>query len=208
MKKKDLHKIAPKLSKNSLKKTGFKIPDKYFDTIEDAVFAELKAENFHENSNKNIFKTPKKYFNSVEDIVIAKLKAEAIQTNNKDTNEIPKNYFNSVEETVLSKINSETKVISLKNMLVKVIAPIAIAASLLLIFTLNTKQNSISFDSLATADIENWIDNGNIDIDALNMDSIYSDIELNNDMYSASLSDEEVLDYLYEEDLEEIIYEN
>jgi len=208
MNKKDLHKIAPKLSELSLKKPGFEIPDKYFDTIEDAVFAELKANELQKKSIKKTFKTPDGYFNSVEDIVITKLKAEAIQTENEHTTEIPKDYFSSVDETVFSKIKSETKVISLNNTLTKIISPLAIAVSLLLIFTLNTNQNSITFDSLAASEIENWIDNGNIDIDALSMESLYSDIEINSDMYSASLSDDEVLEYLYEENIEEIIYEN
>ncbi|MFK5957687.1 MAG: hypothetical protein QM495_02340 [Lutibacter sp.] len=208
MKKKDLHKIAPKLSEISLKKTGFEIPNKYFDTIEDTVFTKLKIENLQKYSTKKRFKTPENYFNSVEDIVIAKLKAEAIQIENKSTLEVPKDYFNSIDENVFTKIKSEAKIISLKNTLTKIIFPITIAASLLLIITLNTNKDLISFGSLATTDIENWIENGNIDIDDLTIASIYSDIELNNDNYALSISDEEVIDYLNNEDLELIIYEN
>ena len=210
MKKKDLHKLAPKLSEISLKKSGFEIPTNYFDTIEDAVFAELKAENLQNKTTKKAFKTPENYFNSLEDIVIAKLKAEAIQLGNERSNEIPEDYFKAVEETIFTKIKTTPKVISLKSRFVKFVIPIAIAASLLLIVTLNTNSNqdSISFDSLTTTDIENWIENGNIDIDALTRASIYSDIELNNNSYTSSISDEEVLDYLNNEDLELIIYEN
>ena len=210
MKKKDLHKIAPKLSEISLKKSGFEIPTKYFDTIEDAVFAELKAENLQNETTKKAFKTPENYFDSLEAIVIAKLKAEAIQLGNEHSNEIPEEYFKAVEETIFTKIKTTPKLISLKSRFTKIIIPIAIAASLLLIVTLNTNsnQNSISFDSLTTTDLENWIENGNIDIDALTMASIYSDIELNDDSYTSSISDEEVFDYLNNEDLELIIHEN
>ncbi len=176
MNKKELHKIAPKLSEISLHKTGFEIPENYFD--------------------------------SLEDIVIAKLKAEALQNNVENAAEITDNYFSSVEDTISAKIKSNSKVISLKNKFTRIAAPLAIAASLLLIFMLNNNSQNITFDSLASSDIENWIDNGGIDIDAYSIASIYPEIELTNDMYSDTLSDDEVLDYLYEEDLEDIIYEN
>jgi len=206
MKKKDLHTKAPKLSEISLKKTGFEIPENYFDSVEDAVMAELKAETLLKKENKKAFKTPDNYFDSIEDIVITKLKAEAIQHDNETT--IPGNYFQTIEDNVLTKIKTTPKVISLKSRFIKFAAPLAIAASLLLIFTLNTEQDSITFESIAASDIESWIENGNIDIDALNIASIYPEIELNNEIYSSSLTDEEVLEYLYEENLEEIIYEN
>lgn len=174
MKKEDVHKIIPKLSEISLKKTGFELPKNYFETV--------------------------------EDIVIAKLKSEVIQ--NKNDNVIPENYFEILETKVISEIKTTTKVISLKNRFIKFAAPIAIAASILLVFTLNNTPETITFDTLTSSEIENWIDNGSVDIDALNIISIYPEIELNDEIYSYSLSDEEVLNYLYEENLEDIIYEN
>ena len=206
MKKNKLHKIAPKLSEITPVKTGFQIPENYFKTVEDSIMAELKADNFQNKITNNTFKTPDNYFNSVEDLVITKLKAVAIQEKN-DTI-IPDNYFDSIEDKVLSKLKTTSKVISFKSRITKFVAPFAIAASLLLIFILNNNSDTITFDSLTSSEIENWIDNGNIDIDALNMASIYPEIELTNEVYSTSLSDEEVLEYLYGEDLEEIIYEN
>ena len=206
MKRKDLHTIAPKLSEISLKKTGFEIPKNYFKSIEDAVIAELKAENFLKKGTKEVFKTSENYFDFIEDIVIAKLKAEAIQ-NNKETT-IPENYFQTIEDKVLAEIRTTPKVISLKSRFIKFAAPIAIAASLLLVFVLNKNSTTVTFDSLASSEIETWIDNGGMDIDALSIVSIYPDIELNNEIYSASLSDEEVLEYLNEEYLDEIIFEN
>ena len=206
MKKEDVHKIIPELSEISLKKTGFELPENYFETVEDTVIATLKTENLQNKINSKTFKTPGNYFNSIEDIVLAKLKAEVIQ--NKNDNQIPENYFETLETKVISEIKTAPKVISLKTKLTKFIAPIAIAASLLLVFVLNNNSTTVSFESLAVTDIESWIDNGNIDIDALNMASIYPDIELDTKMYSVSLTDEEVLDYLYEENLEELIYEN
>ena len=206
MKKKDLHKVVPKLSEISLKKSGFEIPSNYFETIEDGVIAKLKAENLTLIKTRESFQTPKNYFNSIEDIVITKLKAEALNTKNHNT--LPENYFETLENKVITKIKTTPKVISLKSRFIKFAAPIAIAASLLLIFILNNTSTNVTFESLASSEIENWIDNGSIDIDALTIASLYPEIELNDEIYSDSLSDEEVLEYLSQEDLENILYEN
>lgn len=206
MKKEDLHKVAPRLSEISLDNNSFKIPENYFRTIEDSVVAKLKTEKFPKEIEHNTFQTPENYFETIEDIIITKLKAEAIH--GKGNTSIPEKYFDSIEETVLTKIKDKTATVSLKNRLTKIIAPIAIAASLLLIFMLKDNPSKITFDSLASTEIEDWINNGSIDIDALSIISMYPEIELNNEMLSVSISDDEVLEYLYKEDLDEIIYEN
>lgn len=174
MKKNKLHKLAPLLSKITLKNSAFEIPENYFD--------------------------------SVNDVIIAKLKAEALQNNKNDT--IPKPYFDSIEDVVLNKIKSKSRVFSLKNNIIKYAAPLAIAASLLFLIILNNSNNTITFDSIATSDIEASIEDGLIDIDAENLATIFSDIELDDSDLMASLSDDEVLDYLSNEDLDEIMYEN
>tara|TARA_R110001583_G_scaffold4351_2_gene25174 strand:+ start:8828 stop:9448 length:621 start_codon:yes stop_codon:yes gene_type:complete len=206
MKKKKLHKIAPKLSEISLKKSGFEIPDTYFETVEKAVLSELNVDKIQSNTTKEIFTTPENYFNSIEAIVIARLKSEVIHKNIE--NSIPKNYFDSIEETVLTKISASSKIIQLKTRLTKFIVPIAIAASILLIFVLNDNSTTVSFDSLTLNEVENWIANGSIDYDALSIASMYPEIELKNEIFTISVSDNEVLNYLYEEDLDAIIYEN
>jgi len=208
MKNKDLNKIAPKLSVISLSKTGFEIPKNYFDTVEDAIIAKLKADNLQNKINSKTFKTPKNYFDSIENIVIAKLKAEVILDKNENLDTIPIDYFETLENKVISKIKATPRVISLRRKFIKYVAPIAIAASLLLVFVLNNTPATVTFDSIASSEIESWIDNGNIDIDALSIASLYPEIELNDEMYSNSLTNEEILDYLYEENFEDIIYEN
>ncbi|MBN4082823.1 hypothetical protein JYT50_00390 [bacterium AH-315-A23] len=153
------------------------------------------------------FELPENYFDAFEDIVIARLKAEIIQNDHENV-KLPENYFDSIEATVLTKIETSPTIISLRSRIVKFAVPIAIAASLLLFFMLNDDSNTVTFDSLALSEIENWIDNGTIDIDASSIASIYPEIELNNDYVSSSISDNEVLEYLYEEDLEEIMNDN
>jgi len=204
MKKHKLHKIAPLLSKIPRKKDEFKVPQDYFDSIEDLVLSNISVKNFHSNSASS-FKTPENYFDSIENVIITKLKAEAIQNINDDS--IPENYFDSVENNVLTKITSQRKTRSLKR-IARITAPIAIAASLLLIFVVNSTSETTSLDSLATSEIEQLIDYGLIDIDTESLTFAFSDIDFSSNNLDAIISDDEVLNYLYEEDLESIIYEN
>jgi hypothetical protein len=206
MKKNKLHKLAPLLSKNTFKNSALEIPANYFDSIEDAVLAKIKARELKKISRDQIFETPENYFDNVDAIIIAKLKAEALQNSITDT--IPKPYFDAIEDVVLHKIKTNSRILSLKNNTIKYAAPFAIAASILLLVILNSSKKTITFDSIATSDIEASIDDGLIDIDADNLVTIFSDIELNESDLIASLSDDEVLDYLSNEDLDEIMYEN
>jgi len=206
MNKNDLHKIAPLLSKIPLNKTQFEVPKKYFETIEDAILAKTMAENIPSSHSKNTFKTPHNYFDSIESIVISKLKSESIHGNNNKA--VPDNYFDSIEDNVFNKLKSSSKGNFIKVQFLKYVAPLAIAASLLLVFLLNNNTNSVTFDSLTFTEIENLINEGSIDIDEFNISALYSEVEFDNEINSTLLSDDEVLDYLYEEDLDEIIYDN
>ena len=204
MKKVKLHTIAPTLSEISTK-SGYTVPNAYFESIEDGVMAKMKLSNFDNKLKENKFKTPERYFDNLEDIVLTKLKAEAIHKDN--TGEIPFDYFETFEDTVIDKLNTSKKVYTLKN-ITKYIAPIAIAASLLLLFILNTKQETVSFDSLAITEIEALIDEGIIDADTDLLAIAFSDIELTTEYQNSFLTDTEALDYLSDEDLEMLMYEN
>jgi hypothetical protein len=204
MKKDKLHKIAPILSEISKENSIFKVPENYFNEIEDVIFAELKTEAIQQKTKKLSFTVPQNYFNTVENITISKLKAEVLHKQQSEA--IPINYFDTLEDKVFAKIKTKQKIILLKN-ITKFVAPIAIAASLLLIFTLNFKQQTISFDSLATSEIEQFIELGLIDFDSESLATVYN-IEIPTDNLTISLSNNEVLDYLTDEDLESLIYEN
>ncbi len=206
MKKSTLHKIAPLLSEISPENTGFVVPGDYFETIENEISAKFIAENFTNKQDESTFEIPLYYFDTVEDLVLAKLKVEALQTSN--TSALSENYFDTLENTVLNKIKENPTIFSLKRSITHYLAPFAIAASLLLIFVLNSDSETPTFESIATLEIENWIDNGYADIDALSIASIYSDVELDIDNLNSSLSDNEVLEYLESEDIDEIIYDN
>ncbi|MFD1292433.1 hypothetical protein ACFQ5N_01185 [Lutibacter holmesii] len=199
-----LHTIAPTLSKIS-RKSGFLIPDTYLETVENDVLTKVKTSSFNATLNEQKFETPKEYFNNLEDIVLTKLKAEAIQEEN--SNNIPSDYFDSLEDTVISKLTATKKVYTLKN-ITKYVAPIAIAASLLFIFILNTNQETVSFDSLAIAEIEALIDQGIVDADTDLLATAFSDIELATNDENSIFTNNEAFDYLSDEDLELLMYEN
>ena len=90
----------------------------------------------------------------------------------------------------------------------KYIAPIAIAASFLIIFLLNNNSREITFESIASKEIEEFIDLGHIDYDAESLTIIFPNIELDDNNFISSLSENDVLEYLNENDLEELFYEN
>ncbi|SNR32091.1 hypothetical protein SAMN06265371_101225 [Lutibacter agarilyticus] len=204
MKKQKLHKVAPILNSIS-KKSGFNTPNEYFETLEIDILSKIKTEELNSEIDKNSFRTPDAYFDTIEDIVIAKLKAKSFH--NKENTKVSDNYFDTLEDTVISKLKTPKRVISLKTVS-KYLVPIAIAASLLLIFTLNTNKKTVTFESLATTDLELFIDYGMVDIDTQTLASTFSDIEIKTEEFDLFLTDSEVLNYLTDEDLETFIYTN
>lgn len=204
MKKHKLQKVAPTLSKVS-KKSGFKVPNDYFDGVEDVILSKIKEEEIENKIDKDSFKTPDAYFDTIEDVVLAKLKAESVQ--NEQESQMPSDYFDTVEDNVMVKIKESKKVISLKTV-AKYIAPIAIAASFLLIFVLNSSPEKVTFDSLAASEIEQLIEEGIVDIDTDLVTATFTDVELQTEEFNAFFSESEALDYLTDEDLEMLLYEN
>lgn len=192
-----------KLEHKKLKEKGFKAPVGYFDTVEDAIFAQLTSEKFPE---KEGFSVPASYLKEVENNVLKKLGKEKIQ---KETgHKIPKAYFETIEDRVIAKLKDEkpvAKVIDFRSILLKRIIPFAAAASLLLFLVLNSNHEDISLDNVATTEIEQWIDNDLIALDSYEIAEVYSDVELDNQDIFA---DEEIMDYLDDMNVENIILEN
>ena len=207
MKKSQLYTIAPILSSID-KNTGFKVPENYFQNIEENVFSVMKVNNVEFKKPLNSFKVPATYFDTIEDTVLAKLKAEALQVENNKEVIISEDYFESLENKVISKLKEQPteKVFRLKN-IVKYVAPLAVAASLVFIFMLKSEPATVTFDSVATNDIVQFVENGFADLDTESIVTMYSDIELS-DNFITSVSEEEAYDYLNEIDVESIMYEN
>jgi hypothetical protein len=162
-------------------------------------FKGLKNKKLRENR----FDVPKDYFNSFEDVVMAKLKAEVLYKD--EISKIPKDYFETLENDVIQKVTPETKVISLRRRLLKIITPVAVAASIILAIVLTNNSKSVTFDSLTNADLEQWINQETIN-DA-EIATIFLEEELTAIYFETDVTNSEILNYLNQNEIE-ITYEN
>ncbi len=180
-----------------LKGTGFTNPESYFADFES---------NFEENNSKinSGFEIPSNYFNKIEDKIISKTKRSL--SSNKTGFKTPNNYFESIEAKILAKTNS-AKVIPLKNYKVIKRLGIAVAASLILFFSLynfSRNSNNLSLDTVKADEIENWMDNDLITFNTYEISEIFTDADLD----LANNVNDEVLDYFEYIDIENLILEN
>lgn len=147
----------------------------------------------------NPFSVPKGYLNNVESNIFSKINEDSLPVSSGFGT--PKNYFKELEDSILEKVSStkkETKVITLKDRILKVV-PFAAAASIILFIGLNTfvfnQNNEISIDNLTESDIEYWLNNSDIhDSDvALVLDD---DILEENGFSLTNLKDENIEEYI------------
>jgi len=192
-------------------KSGFKAPKGYFDTVEDAVFAKLSTKKLPE---KEGFSAPDSYFDTVADNILEKIqKEESNQTTSpldKQTGfKIPENYLESVEDTIISKLGNvkeSVKVIDFRSIILKRIIPFAAAASFVLFIILNYNNSEETiFDTVASAEIEQWIENDLIILDTYEIAEVYNDTELEN---TTIFAEDELLEYLNGTDVESLLLEN
>ena len=160
---------------------------------------------------KTGFKTPSNYFNNLEDAIVAKVTEENFSKKNGFT--VSDSYFNNLEENIIKKITKkETKIISFKERVLKLI-PLATAASIILFIGLNSfifnKNEENPFDKLADFEVENWISNN---ISLINDDDLaltYNDVEFDDfETIPNSISNEELENYLNNEENLSLILEN
>jgi len=187
-----------------IKKSGFKTPKDYFETFEDSVFTKMASEKF---PKKEGFQSPEGYFDSIDNKVLEKLRLEKEK---KVTGyKIPEKYLETVEDNVLKTIRNEQKepkVIDFKSVLLKRLIPIAAAASLLLFIFINYNQTTdANLEKLASAEIEQWIDDDLITFDTYEITEVFDDVELES---QPIFEDEELIDYLNGTDIESLILEN
>lgn len=118
MKNKNLHNI---------KSTGFKIPEDYFGSLEDAVFSKMTEQKITSTVNTTGFKAPNDYFETLDAKIVSRVETQ-----------------------------STSKVIPLFNWK-KVAYISGIAASLILAINVFSNSNPLTFDDLETASIENYL---------------------------------------------------
>jgi hypothetical protein len=161
---------------HNIKSTGFKTPDNYFETLDDAVFSKLAEENLSAQIDSSGFK-------------------------------VPKNYFETIDSKILSTLDKkeDSKVISLFSW--KKVAYISgVAASLILAFNLVfNNTNELTFDTLETASIENYLLNE--DLSAYEIAPYLGMTELNSDNFiDNTMNASDIEDYLLQNsDIEQLI---
>jgi uncharacterized membrane protein YvbJ len=161
------------------------------------------------NIKESGFRSPENYFGTLEDKIMHAIQEEHTLGSVKETGfKLPKNYFDALDNEVLQKIENEhtPKVIKLfsKRNLIYVSS---VAAAVLLLFNLSIFDKKVTFDTLETQTVENYIINEGIDTYELAALLLEEDL-LEEDFTQQSITDETLEDYLLDNlDLEELIVE-
>ena len=152
---------------------------------------------------KPSFTTPQDYFDTFEDGFLNRLTEEKLPKNSGF--KTPETYFDDLEDTVLLKVlvqKKETKVISLKHRILKVI-PFAAAASILLFIGLNSfvfnTDKQITIDAISDVEIENWMNTNNIHYNDVAL-VLQEDILNDNEFSLANIKNETIEDYIISTD--------
>lgn len=148
---------------------------------------------------ENGFSIPENYFNNFEDVIDKKIvEANLPKENSFNT---PNSYFDNLEDIILDKVSStkkETKVISLKERILKYI-PIAAAASVVLFIGLNSyifnNDTTSNLDSLTDNDIEYWLDTNSLNTNDIAV-VLQDDFLEENDLSFTTLQDENIEEYI------------
>lgn len=173
---------------------GFSVPKGYFDNIENTIASKIVTEKL---PAKDGFTTPQDYFTSVEDSFFEKVTNESI----------PKGYFDTLEDRVFEKIKKEeTKVISFNTRIKKVLLPLAVAASLLLIImlTYNTGTKTTT-PEIASTEVDDLIEDDYIDLNSYEIAEVFNDVSLTENETEEEL---DALDYMNGTEIESLIIEN
>lgn len=156
---------TPLLDQLKKKKSGFSIPEDYFENIESSILLNTKKSDWASNPFK-----------------------------------VPQNYFEDFDSTVLNQINEKksNSIFTLNRFWI----PVSIAAMLILnigIFTFQKQDQSIEM-----ADMENWLEDGTLDLNTYEIASVYEE-ELEDIDLTDFIESEEIEDYLYN-DMNEMLY--
>jgi hypothetical protein len=157
-------------------KSGFKVPENYFDNFDKRLFSKMESETLPKETG---FKVPDGYFDNLEDVVLQKLNTEG-------------------KPQKLINLNSRRTWVYLT----------AIAASLAIIVSVLIRNESIvkQMDSIKIASIENYIEEGYLDLESYEVLALLNDEDLININFESDIFSEELLEtYLLENSIEETL---
>ncbi|MEM5564453.1 hypothetical protein WNY78_05040 [Psychroserpens sp. AS72] len=160
-----------------------------------------------DNINASGFKVPKDYFSQVEEQIL-----NDVHLKNKVKNsgfDVPDSYFETLEDQIFERldIKSETKIIPLFNWK-KTLYVSAIAASLVLMFNVfYNASEELTFSSIDTASIEDYLADENYT--SYELSELLTYEELSNDNFiETKITQEQLEDYLLNSsNLEDLLIE-
>jgi len=163
-------------------KTGFKVPDGYFEDFENKLSKKLLPE-------------------SQEKSMLGEKVAQGFK--------VPENYFDTLSQELSQKLAPEKgKVVSIftKRNLLYISG---IAAMIAILISISIKTNTeLNFDAIEIADIHTYFSEGNIELSDMEMASLLGEnINYTETFGEESINEETLLEYLSNEDIdEEIIF--
>lgn len=157
---------------------------------------------------QNTFKTPEAYFDTLKDRLMEAVEQERAAFPDKEGFTVPEGYFDSVSEKVLKKAPRKNPIVvqlyPYKNIIYAVSSA---AAVVLLVFGLQYQpSDSVSFDTLASAEIVDYLSYETAD---LNTYEIGIDDEMYNEVLDENLEEENIMNYLDDsiDDLDDLNFE-
>lgn len=183
-----------RINKIDSSSSGFKIPDDYFDNLENILAQKILTIELSEKKKKK-----KKSLNKLHIIRPNELKTKRTNTGFK----VPENYFELFETRIDQPKEFNTnkrKVHRLR------IFSMSVAASILLFFGIqfmNKGQQSVNQVILENEEIAGWIDEDLITFDTYDIAEAFSDVEIEQTLYA----EEAMNDYLDFIDIETLIIE-
>ncbi len=148
------------------------------------------------------FKVPKGYFDTLEARIYEQIEVEKLP---KETGfKVPKGYFDSVETSVLTSVQQQEKAPKVVSLVTrssyKYIAAVAAIFIAILSVWQFTGSSDTDFNSVESASIEAYVDEGNLNFDSYELISLFNDEEVDSLIFETN--------YLSEAAIEEYIFEN
>lgn len=152
------------------------------------------------------FQVPEGYFNALEDRLMNNLKKEKkVLPDKLDTGfAVPKGYFEKPVDLQHNNPVRNNRVIKLFS---KKVIGLSIAASILIFIgvkTLPTENLSTGFSDFSSEELLSWLETDAADVNSYDIAEVFDNLSLEEEYYT----DEALLDYVADSDIEELLIEN
>lgn len=192
---------------HNIKKTGFKTPDNYFESVEDNILNKLE-EGLSVSVKQSGFEVPDSYFKSIEDNVFNRLDNTSESDVISSGFIVPDGYFETVEEKITVNISEKknTKVVSLFSKR-NILFASSIAAAIVIMFSIFNKSSYSGLETIETEILTQYLEDQNLNVDDIvslltEEELVEADFGINNDTFN----EESLEDYLIDNiDFEDII---